>query len=329
MRFSSALPLFAATALAQYSTPPTNSSSSGPDKDGKYEISSEGIRGHFIPYGASVSNLFVMGKDGVERDIVLGFDNATAYEGEVHPHLGGVPGRYANRIRNSTFSIDGEQFFIEPNENNNNNTLHGGPDGWDYRNFTVVAHTEDSITFSIVDPDGKEGFPGEVVSYVTYTMTPNTWNIKIVALATTKKTPIMLTSHTYWNLDGFGNPEDETIFNHTFHIPYSGQRMDVDAILIPTGTILPNEQYSVNDFWSAPKQIGANQTAPELLGNCGTNCTGYDNCYLVNRDEAEALDWRNSGPVASLWSEWSGIKLDVYSDQAAYQMYSCPGQDGM
>ncbi|KAI4622395.1 uncharacterized protein J4E87_006337 [Alternaria ethzedia] len=328
MRFSSALPLFAATAFAQYSTPPTNSSSSGPDKDGKYEISSEGIRGHFIPYGASVSNLFVMGKDGVERDIVLGFDNATAYEGEAHPHLGGVPGRYANRIRNSTFSIDGEQFFIEPNENNNNNTLHGGPDGWDYRNFTVVAHTEDSITFSIVDPDGKEGFPGEVVSYVTYTMTPNTWNIKIVALATTKKTPIMLTSHTYWNLDGFGNPEDETIFNHTFHIPYSGQRMDVDAILIPTGTILPNEQYSVNDFWSAPKQIGANQTAPELLGNCGTNCTGYDNCYLVNRDEAEALDWRNSGPVASLWSEWSGIKLDVYSDQAAYQMYSCPGQDG-
>jgi aldose 1-epimerase len=63
------------------------------------------------------------------------------------------------------------------------------------RNFTVVAHTADSITFSIVDPDGKEGFPGEVVSYITYTMTPNTWNIKMVALATTKKTPIMLSSH--------------------------------------------------------------------------------------------------------------------------------------
>jgi aldose 1-epimerase len=196
MRFSTVLPLFAATALAQYSSPPDNSSSSlGPDENGKYEISSEGIRGLFIPYGASVSNLFVTGKDGVERDVVLGFDNATAYEGEVHPHLGGVPGRYANRIRNSTFSIDGEEFHIEPNENNNNNTLHGGPDGWDYRNFTVVAQTSDSITFSIVDPDGKEGFPGEVVSYVTYTMTPNTWSIKIVALATTKKTPIMLTSH--------------------------------------------------------------------------------------------------------------------------------------
>ena len=165
MRFSTVLPLFAAAAFAQ------NSSSLGPDKDGKYTISSEGIRGHFIPYGASVSNLFVKGKDGVERDIVLGFDNATAYEGEVHPHFGGVPGRYANRIRNSTFSIDGETFHIEPNENNNNDTLHGGPDGWDYRNFTVVSQTQESITFSI---------------------------------ATTKKTPIMLTSHVsrlvFWHI---------------------------------------------------------------------------------------------------------------------------------
>jgi aldose 1-epimerase len=119
------------------------------------------------------------------------------------PRLLGVPGRYANRIKNSSFVIDGTEYQIEPNEHNNNNTLHGGPDGWDYRNFTVVAHTEDSITFSIVDPDGKEGFPGEVVSYVTYTVSPNTWHIKIVALATTKKTPIMLTSHVGFPLTIF------------------------------------------------------------------------------------------------------------------------------
>jgi aldose 1-epimerase len=190
MWFSTLLPLFAVTALAQDS-----SSQSGPDEHGKYEISAEGIRGLFIPYGASVTNLFVKGKDGVERDIVLGFDDAAEYEGEVHPHLGGVPGRYANRIKNSTFVIDGEEFNIEPNEHDDLNTLHGGPNGWDYRNFTVVSHTENSITFSIVDPDGEQGFPGEVVSYVTYTMLPCQWNIKIVALATTKKTPIMLTSH--------------------------------------------------------------------------------------------------------------------------------------
>jgi aldose 1-epimerase len=189
---STLLSLFAATAFAQYATPSNGTSGCA---EGKYEISSEGIRACFIPYGASVSNLFIKGKDGVERDIVLGFDKVLDYEGEVHPHLGGVPGRYANRIKNSTFSIDGQQYHILPNENNNNDTLHGGPNGWDYRNFTVVSHTTDSITFSIVDPDGEQGFPGEVISYVTYTMTPNTWKIKIVAMATTKKTPIMLTSH--------------------------------------------------------------------------------------------------------------------------------------
>jgi aldose 1-epimerase len=102
----------------------------------------------------------------------------------------------------------------------------------------------------------------------------------------------------------------------------------VDGNLIPNGIILPAQQYSVNDFWSAPKQIGANLTAPELLDNCGTNCTGYDTCWIVNRAQNGPYDWRQSGPIASLSSEWSGIKLDIYSDQEAFQMYSCPGQDG-
>lgn len=110
-------------------------------------------------------------------------------------------GRYANRIKNSTFTIDGVTSNILPNENptpqapQGADTLHGGPDGWDWRNFTVVAHTTNSITFSIVDPDGDQGFPGEVISYITYSLSNMTWDIKMVALATTMVTPIMLSSH--------------------------------------------------------------------------------------------------------------------------------------
>lgn len=174
----------------------------GPDANGKYQISSEGIRANFIPYGASISNLFLNDSSGIERDVILGFDNATYYSiDKQHPHLGGIPGRYANRIKNSSFEIDGKTYHILPNENptpespDGVDTLHGGPDGWDWRNWTIVAHTTDSITFSLTDPDGKEGFPGEVISYVTYTLTPYTWNFKIIALATTKKTPILLSSH--------------------------------------------------------------------------------------------------------------------------------------
>ena len=112
-------------------------------------------------------------------------------------------------------------------------------------------------------------------------------------------------------------------------MPYSGQRIATDGILIPNGTILPNQQYDVNDFWSSPKQIGANFTSPDLVGNCGTNCTGYDTCYLVNRDQNGPYDWRTSGPVATLSSPWSGIQVDIFTDQDAFQVYSCGGQNGM
>ncbi|KAK8094290.1 aldose 1-epimerase [Apiospora hydei] len=307
----------------------------GPDKDGLYWIKSEGLQAAFITYGASLTHLLVNDQYGIPRDVVAGFDNATYYEvDKQHNHFGGVPGRYANRIKNSTFELDGESYHISPNENPTADaplgadTLHGGKDGWDWRNFTVVAHTDDSITFTIVDPDGKEGFPGEVVSYITYTVTDSTWDFKMVALATTKKTPIMLSSHVYWNLDGFANNETSTVLNHTFHLPYSGQRVGVDNILIPTGDILANKEGSVNDFWSAPKQIGASFDDPELKGNCGFNCTGYDNCWLVNRAQNGPYDWRSDGYVARLHSAWSGIQLDVYSDQEAFQLYSCNGQNG-
>lgn len=311
-------------------------SASGPDKNGKYWIYGEGITATFIPYGASISNLFLNDRYGIRRDIVGGFDNATYYGiDKQHPHFGGVPGRYANRIKNSTFEIDGITYHTPPNENptpghpDGVDTLHGGPNGWDWRNFTVVSHTNNSITFSIVDPDGEMGFPGEVVSYITYTLGNMTWDFKMVAIATTKKTPIMLSSHTYWNLDGFANNETDLALNHTFYLPYSGQRVGVDNILIPTGDILANQPGSVNDFWSAPKQIGSGFSDPEIEGNCGFNCSGYDTCYLVNREQNGPYDWRaDGGFVARLQSAWSGIQLDVYSDQEAFQMYSCNGQNG-
>ena len=129
-RLAAAVSLLAATTAAQYGAP---NSTIGPDADGKYEIAAEGIRALFIPYGASIANLFINDKKGIERDIVLGFDNASHYSVDpFHPHLGGVPGRYANRIKNSTFVIDGKEYHVTPNEHDGKNQLHGGPDGWDY-----------------------------------------------------------------------------------------------------------------------------------------------------------------------------------------------------
>ncbi|EQK97895.1 aldose 1-epimerase [Ophiocordyceps sinensis CO18] len=309
--------------------------SPAPDQDGKYWIYGDGISAAFIPYGASIANLVFRDRYGVERDLVAGFDNASYYgEDKQHPHLGGVPGRYANRIKNSTFDIDGHEYRVQANENPTEsspqglNTLHGGPDGWDWRNFSVVSHSRSSVAFSFVDPDGKEGFPGEVVSVVTYALAGRDWDISMVAMATTKKTPIMLSSHTYWNLDGFANNQTNTALGHTLHMPYSGQRIGVDNILVPTGEILSNPRGSVNDFWSRPRRVGASMDDPELENNCGFNCTGYDNCFTVNRAALGNYDWRTEGPVATLSSDWSGIQLDVFTNQDAFQMYSCNGQNG-
>ncbi|KAI0025181.1 galactose mutarotase-like protein [Xylariomycetidae sp. FL0641] len=328
--------LTALGALLLSSTASAQNSSTGPDENGMYWIRSDAMSAAFIPYGASLAKFLINDQYGIQRDIVAGFDNASYYEiDKQHPHYGAVPGRYANRIKNSTFEIDGETYHVSANENptpeapEGADTLHGGKDGWDWRNFTLVAHTDDSITWSIVDPDGKEGFPGEVVSYITYTLNGLTWDIKMVAMATTKKTPIMLSSHTYWNLDGFSNNETQTVLNHTFYLPYSGQRVGVDNILIPTGDILANQPGSVNDFWSAPKQIGHSLNDPEAKGNCGFNCTGYDTCWIVSREQDGPYDWRaDGGYVASLHSPWSGIQVDVYTDQEAFQLYSCNGQNG-
>ncbi|KAJ2895086.1 putative aldose 1-epimerase protein [Zalerion maritima] len=343
MTIKSALLYLCALALPSASTHPSGHYGSGtgsgsgdvigPDSNGKYWVYGNGIKASFIEYGASVSNLYIADKTGVERDIVAGFDNATYYGiDSVHPHFGGVPGRYANRIKNSTFEIDGEVYNITPNDNpteespDGADTLHGGSDGWDYRNFTVVAHTNSSITFSIVDPDGKEGFPGEVVSYITYTLGHMRWDFEMTAFATTKKTPIMLTSHAYWNLDGFQNTETSLIFNHSLHMPYSGMRVGVDNILIPTGELLPNYKGGVNDFYSESKEIGSSFGDPDLQNNCGWECTGYDNCYVANR--LGQYDWEVDGYIASISSPWSGIKLDIFSDQEAFQFYSCNFQDG-
>jgi aldose 1-epimerase len=269
--------------------------------NGKYQITSTGIRAQFVPYGASLSNLFVKDIHGQELDIVMGFDNASYYStGPWHPHLNGVPGRYANRIRNGTFSIDGNTHHTDLNDNGGLDTLHGGGDGWDYRNWTVAAHTSSSITFTLEDPAGKEGFPGAVSAEVTYFLTPHTWNIRMRAHSLTEKTPIMLTSHTYLNLDGFKNPHTPLAVNHSLYLPHAKERIAVDNIgvrmtrwprgydsilrcllrkltlsQVPTGAILKNEKSAVFDFYSEPKQLGSGIFSTDIEGACGFNCSGY------------------------------------------------------
>jgi galactose mutarotase-like enzyme len=120
-------------------------------------------------------------------------------------------------------------------------------------------------------------------------------------------------------------------------LPFSGTRIAVDGILVPTGDIVSNKPNTANDFWTRPKDIGEGFKQDGIKGNCGAGCDGYDTCYLVSREQygagyyaqmGDGSMWWEADPVASLRSEWSGIQLNIFSDQDAFQLYSCNSQNG-
>ena len=287
----------------------------------KYTISAPGINASFIPYGARLTNLFVNDRNGSPQDVVLGYDDGTAYLNDtetVHTYFGPVVGRYANRIKNGTFTVDGVTSHIPENENSGHDTLHGGTVGYDQRNWTVVEANTSSITFSLLD-QGFEGFPGSIITYATYTVSAGPqWTSRLVSIPLDEPTPIMLANHVYWNLDAFTDPSDTTILNNTLYMPYSDRYIEIDNIEVPNGTIgIVNDTFL--DFTS-PKQIG--RDINNAVNACGLGCTGYDNAFILDRPRYSAPEATDIS-VLTLSSNVTGIQLDVRTNQQSLQIYTC------
>jgi aldose 1-epimerase len=310
MRSLKALPIFvAATATATIT----------PGEDGKYTISAPGIKAQFIPYGATLTNLFVKDKNGEDVDVVLGYDDADYYAVDpTHPVYNAIPGRYVNRIGNAQYSIDGTTYHTERNDGNN--TLHSGTNNWSFRTWDVADASEDSITFTIRDASNSSlGMLGRVDSRVTYSVKGSTWKIEIAAKSSERKTPIMLTQHTYFNLDAYKDPETDTIWDHTLYMPYSKRYLVADDGALPTGEIAEAAPGSINDFASAPNlALGHSRDDPAFPGNCGAGgqCEGYNGYWLIEDAPKDAV-------VVSLASPFSGIKADLRTDQPGAVIYSC------
>ncbi|KIW23543.1 uncharacterized protein PV07_11733 [Cladophialophora immunda] len=299
-----------------------------------YTLTAENITAKFIPYGARLTSLLVQDRNGDYQDIVAGYDNATQYLTDTetnHTYFGPVVGRYANRIKNSTFTLNGQTYHIPANENAGADTLHGGTVGYDQRNWTVVASSSSSITFSLLDT-GFQGFPGTVLTTATFTLgtfpsgpqgevRPRLTS-SMVSSALDQETPIMLANHIYWNLNAF---KQATILNDTtLWMPYSDRYIVVDPILIPTGALGSVSNVSALDFLS-PKLLG--DAVDNATGVCGEGCTGIDNAFILDRP-ANAGPTSSNYPVLSLWSETTGIQLDVSTNQQGLQIYTCNGQNG-
>ncbi|KAG5301640.1 aldose 1-epimerase [Histoplasma ohiense] len=317
------------------SSNPTTSS----DPFQPYVISAKNIQATLIPYGATLTSLLVNDRDGKQQDVVVGYDDPKQYKIDTetnHTYFGCIVGRYANRIKNGSFELDGVKYDITKNENHDTQTLHGGVIGYDQRPWKVVNHTENSITFSLLDT-GFEGFPGEVITYATLsvrssctkedTKCETKLTAKTVSLALTEETPIMLSHHIYWNLNGFKKPN--VLEDTTLQLPLSKRFIKIDSTAIPTGELTDTATAfgGALDF-TQPKLIGKDIASAK---NCGANCTGYDNAFIIDRRNSES-DWTSSpetmAVVLRMASRTTGISMEVTTNQKAVQIYSCNNQNG-
>ncbi|KXT08322.1 hypothetical protein AC579_930 [Pseudocercospora musae] len=331
LQFVTVLLLAASTAASAQGSYGGSSSAPFPPFSGdpfqKYQLSAKGINASFIPYGATLTNLYVNDKNGHMQDVVVGYDEGSRYLQDSktnHTFFGAVVGRYANRIKNGTFTVDGQTSHIPTNEHGGANTLHGGRVGYDQRNWTVVKHTDSSISFYLYD-QGYEGFPGDVLNVATFTLADDqSFTSRLVSIPFDEATPIMLSHHIYWNLGAFVDEEALTVLNDTLYMPYADRYIQTDGILVPNGTIGLTAGTAL-DFTKPDTILGDNIKNAE--GFCGTGCTGIDNAF-VNDFSPDAAPKDPTRNVLQLSSPSTGIKLDIETDQGGLQIYTCVGQNG-
>ncbi|KAI5296567.1 hypothetical protein KEM52_000015 [Ascosphaera acerosa] len=305
-----------------------------------YTIGAANITAVFTSYGARLMSLTVPDRHGQETDIALGYDDPHDYIHDtetVHTNFGAVVGRYANRIANGTFTLNGRTYNIPKNELNGTQTLHGGIVGYDQRNWTVTSWTNNSITFSLFD-DGFENFPGQVLTHAIYSVKSTYDNAasepvaqlttKLVSMALTEETPIMLSNHIYWNLGAF---QTATVLDDaTLHLPLSERFIEIDTNEIPTGEIGDVRTFRNGTFdFTQPKLIG--QDIAQTYDQCGAGCTGIDQAFIVDRPPAIANPTSspdNMARVLSMASRATGITMDMETNQRAIQIFTCDTEDG-
>ncbi len=301
----SLLMAFAAIALA----------ACAPQGDRFYKLSNKsGMEVTITNYGGRVTALVVPDRDGVMRDVVLGFDKVEDYYLENHEtDYGASIGRYANRIDHGKFMLDGVEYSLPTN--NFGHTLHGGPTGWQYKSYKVVEADARHIKLRMDSPDGDNNFPGAVTALVTYTLTDdNKLDIAYEAV-TTAPTIINMTHHSYFNLSG--DPANHSICDDILYINAS-HYTPVDSTYMTSGEILPVADTPM-DF-TTPHKIGDHVT--DFSFEQIKNANGYDHNWVL--DTGGSID----EVAAEFYCEQTGIDLKVYTDEPGIQVYSGNFQDG-
>ena len=231
--------------------------------------------------GASIQGLFMPDRDGSLGDVVLGYDSDMEYLSN-DGFVGAIAGRYANRIAGALFRLNGKEYKLTANEGRN--ILHGGK-GLHLKKFEALPE-ENSVLFEIKDPDGSDGFPGNISISVRYTLSESNEVIIDYGAVSDKDTVINLTNHSYFNLSCGG-----TILSHELKID-ADYYLPVDDELIPTGEIRP-VAYTDYDF----KQRRMIEKP------------FYDCCFALNRNGNAELYDAKSGRVLTVTTDLPGVQL--------------------
>lgn len=257
-----------------------------------YTISGGRLRAAVTDLGATLVSLWV---DGV--DVVLGYDSAQEYV-DNDGFLGAVVGRNANRIKGSSFLLNGETVRLTPNEGENN--LHSGPDCWNTRLWTVEEVTGTAIRLCLDSPHGDQGFPGNATVTVTYSIENDALNIVYDAVSD-QDTVFNLTNHAYFNLAGENRPEkamDQVLtVNAEFFNPD-------DARNIPTGEMRAVEGTPFDFRTSKPlgQDINADYEPLHLQG-------GYDHNFVISANPCAVLSDPESGRTMTVYTDCPGVQV--------------------
>ena len=269
----------------------------------QYTLENSSVTLSLISYGARVTTLKTKDRAGEKGDIALGYSSLEPYLHNKNAYFGAIVGRYGNRIDKGQLTVDG--IACQLTINNGPNSLHGGVQGFDARNW-ASRQIENGVEFTLVSPDGDQGYPGTLRAWVRYTLEGQT--IRIAYTATTDKTTVVnLTNHTYFNLGGDGSGpilhEEVTLHADAF--------TPVTASLIPTGELQPVKG-TVFDF-TAPARIGERIDGnDEQLQRAG----GYDHNWVVRGAPGELR------PAAEVFNARTGRVLQVETTEPGIQFYS-------
>jgi aldose 1-epimerase len=276
-----------------------------------YTLSDGAYEAQIATYGGIVVSLKAPDRSGKAGDVVLGFDDLDGYvsnfNGPSNAFFGALIGRYANRIAHGSFTLDGQKYSLP--KNNGENTLHGGPHGFNNVVWKAKA-IANGVELTYLSKDGEAGFPGNLTATVKYTLVKGDLRIEYSA-TTDKDTVINLTNHSYFNLAGEGDILKNELTLH------ASRFTPVDAGLIPTGELKKVESTPF-DFRKATA-VGARIGADDAQLHLGH---GYDHNWVLDSGGGKLAE------AAEVYDPSSGRVLKVWTDQPGIQFYTGNFLDG-